>query len=174
MKTIYSKLLFAAILILFSGYAGQAQSKTWTLEECINYALSKNIQIQKTGLTNDKNQLYSNQALANRLPSVNASVRENLNWYKGFDSTTGNYGSSSGSNSTSYSVSSNVLIYNGDKLNNKIKQAELDLKSSQYYSESVKESVGLSILNAYLQVLYDSENVSNAEKQIISTIILER
>ena len=169
MKTIYSKLLFAAILILFSGYAGQAQSKTWTLEECINYALSKNIQIQKTGLTNDKNQLYSNQALANRLPSVNASVRENLNWYKGFDSTTGNYGSSSGSNSTSYSVSSNVLIYNGDKLNNKIKQAELDLKSSQYYSESVKESVGLSILNAYLQVLYDSENVSNAEKQIIST-----
>ena len=89
---------------------GQAQSKTWTLEQCINYALSKNIQIQNTGLTHDKNQLYSNQALANRLPSVNASVRENLNWYKGFDSTTGNYGSSSGSNSTSYSVSSNVLI----------------------------------------------------------------
>jgi outer membrane protein len=33
----------------------------------------------------------------------------------------------------------------------------------------VKESVGLNILNAYLQVLYSYENVKNAEKQIEST-----
>jgi outer membrane protein len=33
----------------------------------------------------------------------------------------------------------------------------------------VKESVGLNILNAYLQVLYAHENVTNAEKQIEAT-----
>ncbi|MFA5327303.1 MAG: TolC family protein [Prolixibacteraceae bacterium] len=169
MKTIQTSLLITGILILFSGFTGKAQSKSWTLEECINYALSKNIQIQKTELTNDRNQLYSDQAQANRLPSMNASVRQNFNWYKGFDSTTGQYGSSNGSNSTSYSVSSSVSLFNGDKLNTKIKQAELDLQSGHYYSESVKESVGLNILNAYLQVLYAYENVNNAEKQIEST-----
>ena len=47
--------------------------------------------------------------------------------------------------------------------------AELDLQSGLLYSETVKESVGLNILNAYLQVLYAYESVSNAEKQIIST-----
>ena len=62
MKTIQSTLIISFFLILFSGYRGNAQNKIWTLEECINYALSKNIQIQKTGLTNDKNQLYSDQA----------------------------------------------------------------------------------------------------------------
>lgn len=168
-KTIRTKLLIAGMLIFFSGVCSQAQSKIWTLEECINYAQGKNIQVQKAELSNDRNQLYSNQAAFNRLPSVNASVRENLNWYKGFDSSTGSYGSSNGSNSTNYSLSSSISLFNGDKLNNKIKQAELDLKSSHFYSESVKESVGLNILNAYLQVLYASENVSNAEKQIVST-----
>jgi len=169
MKTIQTSLLIAGFLILFSGFTGNAQSKVWTLEECINYALSKNIQIQKTGLTNDRNQLYSDQAQANRLPSVNASVRENFNWYKGFDSTTGSYGSSSGANSTNYSLNSSVSLYNGQKLTNRIKLAELDLQSGHLYSETVKESVGLNILNAYLQVLYTYESVSNAEKQIVST-----
>ncbi|MDP3180921.1 MAG: TolC family protein [Bacteroidota bacterium] len=169
MKTIQTRLLIAGFLIYFSGFNGHAQEKTWTLEECINYALSKNIQIQKTELTNDRNQLSSAQAQANRLPSVNASVRENFNWYKGFDSTTGSYGSSSGANSTNYSLNSSVSLYNGQKLTNRIKLAELELQSGHLYSETVKESVGLNILNAYLQVLYAYESVRNAEKQIVST-----
>ena len=159
----------ACILMVFSGIDGQAQNKTWKLEECINYALDKNIQVKKSNLTSDQDQLYSNQAKSNRLPSLSASVSENLNWYKGFDSATGQYGSSNGSNSTNYGVNTSVSVYNGDKLNARIKQAEINLQSSKYYSESVKESVGLNILNAYLQVLYSYENVKNAEKQIEST-----
>lgn len=159
----------ACLLMVFSGIDGQAQNKTWKLEECINYALDKNIQVKKSNLTSDQDLLYSNQAKSNRLPSVNASVSENFNWYKGFDSSTGQYGSSNGSNSTNYGVNTSVSLYNGDKLNTRIKQAEINLQSSKYYSESVKESVGLNILNAYLQVLYSYENVKNAEKQIEST-----
>lgn len=169
MKTIQSTIILSLFLMLFSGMTGNAQNKTWTLEECINYALTKNVQVKKADLSNDRNQLNSDQAQANRLPSMNASVRQNFNWYKGFDSSTGQYGSSNGSNSTNYSVSSSVSLFNGDKLNTRIKQAELDLQSGHYYSESVKESVGLNILNAYLQVLYAYENVNNAEKQIEST-----
>jgi len=169
MKTIQASLLFTAILIFSSGFNGSAQSKIWTLEECVNYAVQQNIQVKKAALSNDRNQLYSDQAQANRLPSVNASVRENLNWYKGFDATTGSYGSSSGANSTNYSMNSSVSLFNGQKLTNKIKLAELDLQSGNLYSETVKESVGLNILNGYLQVLYAYESVSNAEKQIVST-----
>jgi len=169
MKTIQTSLLIACLLIIFSGVNAQVQYKSWKLEECINYALSRNIQVKKSGLTNDQNLLNSNQAKSNRLPSVSASVSENLNWYKGFDSSTGQYGSSNGSNSTNYGLNTNVSVYNGNKLNIRIKQAELNLLSGKYYSESVKESVGLNILNAYLQVLYAYESVKNAEKQIEST-----
>ncbi len=169
MKTIQTSLLTACILIIISGIDCQAQNKTWKLEECINYALGKNVQVQKSDLTSNQNQLYSDQAKSNRLPSLSASVSENFNWYKGFDSSTGQYGSSNGSNSTNYGLNTSVSLYNGSKLNTKIKQAELNLQSGKFYSELVRESVGLNILNAYLQVLYSYESVKNAEKQIEST-----
>lgn len=167
MKTIQSTIILFLIL-LFSGQAN-AQNKTWTLEDCINYALDRNVQVQKTMLTNDRNQLTASQAEANRLPSLNASASENFSWSKAFDYNTGLYGSSKGSNSTNFSVNSSVSLYNGQKLTNKIRQAQLDLESGKYNSDAVKESIALSILNAYLQVLYDYENVGNAEKQIVST-----
>ena len=169
MKTLRISLMITVFLMIFSGFDGKAQSKTWTLEDCINYALDKNIQIKKADLTNNQNQLYSDQAKSNRLPSLNASVNENFNWYKGFDSSTGQYGSSNGSNSTNYGLNTNVSLYNGDKLKIRIKQAELNFQSGQFYAESVKESVGLNIVNAYLQVLYAYESVKNAQKQIEST-----
>ena len=162
-------MLITGFLIIISGFTGNAQSKTWKLEDCINYALSKNIQVQKTGLTNAQNQLYSKQAQANRLPSMNASVSQNFNWYKGFDAATGQYGSSNGSNSTNYSVNSSVLLFNGEKLSNKIKLAEINQQGGLFDSETVRESVGINILNAYLQVLYAYESVNNAAKQIDAT-----
>ncbi len=162
-------LLITGFLIILSGFTGNAQNKTWKLEDCINYALSKNIQVQKSGLANAQNQLYSKQALANRLPSMNASVNQNFNWYKGFDSSTGQYGSSNGSNSTNYSLNSSVLLFNGAKLSNKIKLAEINQQGGLFDSETVKESVGINILNAYLQVLYAYESVNNATKQIDAT-----
>lgn len=164
-----SILFLSAVFLLGTSFQAQAQNKTWNLEDCINYALSKNIQVQKTLLTNDLNQLMVSQAEANRLPSLNASANENFSWSKTFDYNTGLYGSANGSNSTNFSMSSSVSLYNGLKLANKIKQAQLDLESGKYNSDAVKESIGLSILNAYLQVLYDFESVGNAEKQIVST-----
>ncbi|MEI6138596.1 MAG: TolC family protein [Mariniphaga sp.] len=169
MKRIKTSYLIISLLLLVTGFSAKAQGKIWTVEECIKYALGQNIQVKKADLTNDRNQLNALQAQANRLPSVNASVQENFNWYKGFDATTGSYGSSNGSNSTNYSVNSSVNLFNGEKLSNKIKQAELNFESGKFYSESVKESVGLNILNAYLQVLYAKESVTNAEKQIEAT-----
>jgi len=169
MKTIQTSLIITGLLMLLSGFSGDAQGKSWKLEDCINYALNRNIQVQKADLSNKQYELYSEQAQASRLPSLNASISQNFNWYKGFDSSTGQYGNSNGSNSTNYSVNSSVVLINGGKVSNKIKQAEINLSSGHYYSESVRESVGLNILNAYLQVLFGYENASNAEKQIEST-----
>lgn len=168
MKTKTTRLLIAALLIFFSAAGVKAQGKVWTLQECINFALAQNIQVKKADLSNERFKLYAEQAQANRFPSLNASVRENVNWSKGFDSYAGTSGSG-GTNNTNYSLSSSVSLFNGQKLNNKIKQAEIDLLSGSFNTETVKESVGLNILNAYLQVLYAHESVLNAQKQIEAT-----
>lgn len=168
MKTIKTKIISLSILMLATVLNLAAQNKPWTLDDCINYALSKNIQVRQAALAGNRNQLYTEQAKAAKLPSLSASVHQNFNWDKSMN-TDGNYGNLDGSNSSSYSLSSSVVLFNGMKINNQLKQSELNLQSSKYYSETVMESIELNILNAYLQVLYAQESVANAEKQIDAT-----
>lgn len=146
---------------------GQADS-TWTLQMCINRALQQNIQIQQTFLNNEVNQINAEQAKASRFPSINANVNQNFGWGKQLDEKN-EFGSFSGSNSTNYSVSSSINLYNGFKIRNTIKQSELEYLAGQYEIETMKELISLSVLDAYLQVLYAEEQVKNSEKQIEST-----
>jgi outer membrane protein len=161
---------FLAGLMLFSFvFGGEAQTKSWTLKDCIDYAQSKNIDVRKSYLSTQGNELSLEQSKANILPSLTGSAGKNFNWNKSYHSETGQYGNLEGSNSTSYGLSSNVVLFNGFKVKTSIQQARLNLESGKYYSETVKESMELSILNAYLQILYAQESVNNAQEQIKST-----
>lgn len=142
------------------------QDSTWTLEKCIQYALEQNIRVRKAMLSNETDIIYAGQAKAQRLPSLGASVNQNFNWTRSSD---GSAAGLTGSNGTSLSVNSGVTLYNYSRINNLIKQAELNIQTGVYSLEATKESISLSILNAYLQVLYAEEQVKNSSKQIEST-----
>ncbi len=159
-------------LILASAASVRAQSpqrSPMTLEDCISYALNNNIQVQQASLSEKTSELYTEQSKASVLPSLSASVNQNFNWSNSPDMATGDYSGLDGSNSTSYSLNSSMVLFSGNRLSNQIKQSELDLQSSLLNTDVVKESVELNILNAFLQVLYAQESVTNAEKQIEAT-----
>ena len=158
-------MIFGVFLVTAAMLMAQ-QDKTWTLEECINYALEKNIQVRKSELANTRNLTYAGQAKAQRFPSVNASVNHNFNWSK--SNVSGESGLN-GTNGSNISVNSGVTVFNASKLTNQIKQAGLDVKSGIYSLETTKESISLTILDSYLQVLYAEEQVNNSKKQIEST-----
>jgi outer membrane protein len=159
--------LITSATILFSVFPANAQEDdSWTLEECINYALEKNIQVRKSELANQGNQYYATQAKAQRFPSLSASLNHNFTWSK--SDAEGNSGFS-GTNGSTVSVSSGITLFNASRITNQIKRADIDLQVGQYTLETVKESVSLSILEAYLQVLYAEEQVKNSKKQIEST-----
>lgn len=142
------------------------QDSTWTLQKCIEYALKQNIQVRKSELTNQRFGLYAEQAKAQRLPSLGASINQNFDWSR--STATGSSGLT-GSNGSSYSANSGITIFNYSRLTNLIKQAELDIQGGNYSLETTKEAISLSILNAFVQVLYAEEQVKNSSKQIEST-----
>jgi outer membrane protein len=158
-------MIFGVFILVAARLAAQ-EDNIWTLEECINYALEKNIQVRKTELTNQRLELSARQTKAQRLPSANASVSQNFNWSRNTAS-----GSSifTGNNGSSYSLNSGITVFNASRITNLIRQAELDIQSGLLTLETTKESISLNILNAYLQVLYAEENVKNSQKQIEST-----
>jgi outer membrane protein len=161
-------ILILLIVILSAGNSNlfAQQDSVWILSKCIDYAFKMNIQIRKSEISNQRAGLYSEQAKAQRMPSLNGSFSENFTWSKDPVSGQSQLTGASGSN---FSLNSGVPLYNASKINNQIKQAGLEVEAGKYSLETIRESISLSILNAYLQVLYAEEQVKNSQKQIEST-----
>ncbi len=168
-KYMSSKIFLASLTVLSFSLPTMAQDTAWTYENCLNYALGQNIAIRQAELNVQQGEVNYLQSKSNRLPSVSASAAYDYSLGKPYSSLDKTYSGYDGTNSTSYSISSNLNLYNGHKLAAQIEQSELNWQGEKYYSERVKESVELSILNAYLQILYAQEAVSNSQKQIDAT-----
>jgi outer membrane protein len=160
-------LILSICLIVISEDIIAQKDSVWTLEKCIDYALSRNIQVRKDQLSNQQYSVYAEQAKAQRFPSANALVAQNFSWAK--NASAGQSGFT-GSNGSTYSVNTGVTIFNASRLTTLIKQADLNIEVGKYSLETTKESISLSILDAYLQILYADEQVRNSEKQIESTV----
>lgn len=57
-----------------------AAQHTWTLEECIDYAVKNNISLQKTRANIETAEVSINEQRGSLLPSVSASVQQGLIW----------------------------------------------------------------------------------------------
>ena len=80
---------FSLVAILFFGLITQAQSKKWTLEECVKYALENNISIKQSELDTQTATIDKKSALGNFLPSINATTNHSWNIGLNQDITTG-------------------------------------------------------------------------------------
>ena len=82
MKTIYKTI--AIFLLAGTGVdSAQAQngsSQTWTLRQCIDYAIEHNINIRQTANEAEQNKVDVNTAKWARLPNLNASAGQSWNW----------------------------------------------------------------------------------------------
>lgn len=142
---------------------------TWTYQDCIDYAKSKNITIQKSVLSQEQNKYNLEQSKANQLPSVTGSASTSFSWAKEALTENNSFADREQTNSTSFDVNADLTLFNGFKLKKQIKQAELNLKSSEYNTQTQEDDIELSILNAYLEILYAKENIKNSQSQIEAT-----
>ena len=163
-----STFISSCIFGLISGTCLNAQNKIWTVDDCIQYALQQNIQVQKAKVSNEINQINLDYAKSAWYPSLIGSARQNFDWSNQSNTTTGST-VFKGNNSTNLSVNSGMTVYNGNKIRNTVKKSEIDYEADMYNTEIIKQTISLSVLNAYLQVLYSEELVKNSNNQITST-----
>lgn len=169
MKPGVSAFLLWFFLSTFSVNSLKAQSKVWSVDDCIRYALEQNIQIQKAKVSNNINEENLKLAKSAWYPSVSGSARQNYSWSNQVNNASGAT-VFKGTNGTNISVSSGATVFNGLKLQNNVKKSEIDFEADKYNTEVIKETISLNVLNAYLQVLYADEQVKNSNNQIASTL----
>lgn len=156
-------LSLVVITFLFQPLFSQS-TDTWNLQRCIAYALSNNITIQQSQLTEEMSQYNLLQSKMSVLPSLNGSVNYGFNFGKNVDPTTNQY-INQNIQTNSFSLNSGIKLFSGFKTLNEIKQANYDYMASKYNTQSTENNVTLYVVNAFLQVLYAEENLKNTQQQ---------
>lgn len=169
-----TKYILAVILIGigFTGF-GQTDSvaddRLWNLRECIDYALANNLQVKRSALDVETNQINLRQYRMNQLPTVNASTSYGYNWGRGLDPTTNQFVSSQRNTVGDMGASASVTLFNGMRIQNTIRQGSKDLFASELDLAKTRNDVSLNVTNYFINVVFNRELVENAKSQLASS-----
>ncbi|SDZ88614.1 outer membrane protein [Flavobacterium gillisiae] len=135
-----------------------AQSKKWTLTECVNYALEHNISIKQTELDIKTSTIDKRGAVGSFLPSLNGNASHSWNIGLNQDITTGLLQNQT-TQFTSVGANVGVDIYKGLQNQNTLRRANLSIVAAKYQLLKMQEDIALNVANAFLQVLFNKENL---------------
>jgi len=168
------KRLLLIFIIIFTFFWQANAQKKWTLEECINYALENNIQVKQSQLLTESDKVTALQNKLSTLPSINGSVSHNYNWGRNIDPTSNSY-TDEQTQSNSFALTSSVDLFSGFQKVNSIRQSESNYKASRFDLEKMKNDIALRIAQAYMQILFNKEQVDISQNQVdISKLQIER
>jgi outer membrane protein len=146
-----SKLL-TAIFLLIILFPVSAQKK-WTLIDCIDYALINNISLQRQKLQTEINQANLTRSKMNMLPDLNFGTDARVGFGRSINPVT-NLITFKQNISNSYSLSSNISIFNGFATLNTIAANKFMLQAGIEAEKVTKNTLIVNILGSYYQVLY--------------------
>lgn len=147
----------------------QAQDKSWTLKECIQYAMENDLIIKETALNQEFHQKSVTGAYRQLLPSASLYADNQYNFGSVIDPTT-NTRVSSDIRSNSFSFSTQVELFNWGNFV-RIKSAKLQTQKAAYDLEIKKNELIIQIVQIFNQIQFDDEQIKLAQQQLENTRI---
>lgn len=160
--------MYCAALLVCPSVSAQDSIKQWTLQECLDYALENNIQLQKSRNDYLSGVEDTKMAKAARLPSLSVTSSQGFTNYPSAsasfsDSHSGSYGFSSRNSYTgTYGINAGLTLYNGGKLQTAVKRQNLQNQIDALSVEESANDIRVAIVQAYMQALYAREAVEIA------------
>jgi outer membrane protein len=141
-----------------------AQNSKMSLKQCIETALTNNIRVKQTSLLADVAEVNLKQAKANRLPDLNGNFGYGFNQGRNVDPLTNSYINQQ-LTSSNVGLSSGVILFNGMRLQNLIKQNNFNHEAAKMDLQQSKDNLTLNVILAYLQVLSNEDVLATAIAQ---------
>ena len=162
------RLTLLTLLTAISMAVFSQEPRVMTLQECVDLAVTNNLNVQRSKLNKDISEINLTQSRLSRLPTVNAGGNHVVNWGRGIDNNTNQFVNRRFSN-TGLNAQSNVTIYGGMQTNNTIKQNQFNLRASQLDVEKAINDIQVNIITFYLNVIFNQELLQNARFQLESS-----
>ncbi len=155
--------LFATALA-FGTSAQLSAQRVWTLQECIDYAVKNNVQLQKSRAAEQTSAINVLEAKAARLPSLSGSVSQSLT-YRPFQETSSNFvnggiatsAADKATQSGSYGINAQWTVWNGNKTKMNIENAQLNQQLAELDTKQSANTIKEQIAQLYTQILYMTE-----------------
>ncbi|NBO48871.1 MAG: TolC family protein [Chitinophagia bacterium] len=164
--SMFARLFFVLLSVsLITGL--QAQDDRWDLRRCVEYGFNNNINVRQAEVQAQSSEINYTQSTLQRVPSLSYGLTHGFSFGRTLDRTTNIYTDRSAM-FQQMSVSSNVLLFNFNRLKNTEASSELTYEADKLNIERIKNDIGLNIAQLYLRALLSYEQTE------IARIVLEQ
>jgi len=170
------KLKFLGVATMLVAVASSVEAKQWTLQECIDYALTNNISLRKTEIQRQSAHEDVLQSQAALLPSLSASTSQNVTYrpwpQEGSSSVQNGYVQTSVDKvyyNGSYSVGASWTLWNGNKNRDQVKQYKIAEQQAELDSAEMANQLQEQIVQLYVQILYTTEAVDVNKQSVVTS-----
>ena len=155
--TIFLFVLFADFLL-----AQQIMS----LRECVEYAIEHSVNVEIGRIDIDDARIARREAILKAFtPTIDAGTYAYLNFGRSVDPETNTYMSTTSFNN-GYSVSGNIVLFNGFSAVNNIKISKIAMKMGVTQEQQIVDELCLAVIEAYCNVAYFSRMVEVVSEQV--------
>ena len=158
-KNILFTFLFSTALF------SQGNIEIISLQDAIDIALEKNINIKQSELNLKNSELSKSDAIGNFFPNIGASANHQWNVGRGINVTT-NIIEEITTQFSSATASVGLPVYSGSRNVYQLHRANLEILASKYQLEDIKDDVKLFVANSYLQIMFNKEILKVQKSQL--------
>jgi outer membrane protein len=148
--------------------SGITAAQPWSLQQCIDYALEHNINVQQKALLQESEEYNLRIAKYSMLPNLNAGVGQSFDFGRSANNREGIIIDQS-STSTSFSVGSNMPLFSGMRIYHQIQAGKSNLRAAMADLSKAKDDLELTITSAFLSILFNKELLHIAHTQATLT-----
>ena len=166
------RLLIVSVAALLSATMS-AQTRLWTLQDCIDYAMQNNITLQRSKLQQQSAAEDVKGSKAALLPSLNVSTNQSVGyrpWQDAGTTTVTNGTVNTRVNKTyyngSYGLNASWTVWNGNRNRNQVKLNQLAEQQAEMDIQETANSIQERIAQLYVQILYLTEAVKVNEESL--------
>ena len=168
MKSLFP--LFLVVLLFFHDAKAQTavESIPLDLQACVAIAIENNLTLKRTELNQLITEANLLESQGRRIPSLTAGASSGYRWGRSINPVTNLFETRRIGNINLFGNTS-APIFQGMRINNSIAQANANLESGMYNLEATRNDITLNVINLFIDVVFNREQVKIANNQLKTT-----
>ena len=163
----------AVLCAFMSLCTSQIVGQSWTMRQCMQYAVEHNHEVKRTALELDNYKANRTGAIGRYLPEVYAGIGAQYNFGRTIDPETNVYTDVSTFNN-GYSLNASLPVFDGFSRLHALKAARASVLMGHQAFRQKQSLIALKVLQAFVNVAYYEGLVKMAEEKVGETTLLLR